>query len=125
MLYGLFLLAQSLAFSPAFNAALISAHRLFQIIDREPKIHSKPHSLTEKLPLNFDKPSIYRNSIKFENVLFRYPSRPDQTILKFFNLTVPECKTVALIGASGSGKSTCIQLLLRYYDPQVGRIVSS
>lgn len=125
MLYGLFLLAQSLAFSPAFNAALISAHRLFQIIDREPKIHSKPLSLTEKLPLNFDKPSIYRNSIKFENVLFRYPSRPDQTILKFFNLTVPECKTVALIGASGSGKSTCIQLLLRYYDPQVGRIVSS
>lgn len=126
MLYGLFLLAQSLAFTPAFNAAIISAHRLFEMIDRSPKILSNPNIEKQKKLsiMDREKSRIHGNSVIFENIQFRYPSRPDQIILKSFNLTIPECKTLALIGASGSGKSTCIQLLMRYYDPEMGRIVS-
>ena len=61
-------------------------------------------------------------NIRFTDVSFSYPSRPDVPILKGFNLEVPSGKTVALVGASGSGKSTCIQLVQRFYDPESGRV---
>ena len=54
--------------------------------------------------------------VRFEAVSFAYPTRPDLTVLKDFTLTVPPNSTCALVGASGSGKSTALSLLLRYYD---------
>ncbi|SEO54444.1 ATP-binding cassette, subfamily B [Salinihabitans flavidus] len=67
-------------------------------------------------------PSPVRGEIGFENVSFRYPSRPDVPALDGVNLTIEPGETVALVGPSGAGKSTIIQLILRFHDPQSGRI---
>ena len=63
-----------------------------------------------------------RGEIRFENVEFRYPTRPDAPTLHDFNLRVAPGETVALVGPSGAGKSTVFHLLLRFYDPQRGGI---
>jgi ATP-binding cassette, subfamily B, bacterial len=61
-----------------------------------------------------------RGIVQFENVSFRYPTRPDALALAAFTLAVAPGEVVALVGPSGAGKSTVFQLLLRYYDAQEG-----
>lgn len=63
-----------------------------------------------------------RGRIEFSHVNFRYPSRPDALVLPDFSLTVEPGQTVALVGTSGSGKSTCIGLLERFYLPLSGKV---
>jgi ATP-binding cassette subfamily B protein len=63
-----------------------------------------------------------RGDIAFEHVSFRYPSRPETLALNDYSLAVRRGETVAVVGPSGAGKSTSFQLLLRFYDPQSGRI---
>jgi ATP-binding cassette subfamily B protein len=63
-----------------------------------------------------------RGGLRLENVRFNYPSRPDTAALDDFSLDIRPGETVALVGPSGAGKSTVFQLLLRFYDPQHGRI---
>lgn len=63
-----------------------------------------------------------KGEISFENVTFRYPARPTTSALNGINLTVRPGETVALVGPSGAGKTTILQLLLRHYDPQEGSI---
>jgi ATP-binding cassette subfamily B protein len=63
-----------------------------------------------------------RGDVAFEHVNFRYPSRPDTLALDDYTLAVRSGETVAVVGPSGAGKSTSFQLLLRFYDPQSGRI---
>ena len=88
--------------------------RIYKIIEREPEIDSSS---------NLGKtPGKMVGNIRFRDVSFSYPSRPDVSILKGFDLKVPSGKTVALVGASGSGKSTCIQLVQRFYDPASGSV---
>ena len=67
-------------------------------------------------------PRPVRGALRFENVAFHYPSRPDAAALHDFTLEVHPGETVALVGPSGAGKSTVFSLLLRFYDPQSGRI---
>ena len=62
-------------------------------------------------------------AVRFENVRFHYPSRPDTAALDDYTLEVAPGETVALVGPSGAGKSTVFQLLLRFYDAQGGRIL--
>lgn len=114
------MLAQSLAFAPAFTAALVAGHRIFQILDRQPKITNAvvPAKNTFAKQLNLFE------GIRYRDLEFRYPTRLNVKILNGFNLEVLQGKTVALVGHSGCGKSTCIQLLQRYYDPDNGTIVS-
>ena len=59
-------------------------------------------------------------NISLQNVRFAYPSRPDQMVCNGYNLEIAAGTTVALVGASGSGKSTAIQLIERFYDPDSG-----
>jgi ATP-binding cassette subfamily B protein len=68
-------------------------------------------------------PTPGRGEIRFENVTFRYPSRPESRALDDLNLSVRPGETLAFVGPSGAGKSTTFQLLLRFYDPESGSIV--
>ncbi|HET6631628.1 MAG TPA: ABC transporter transmembrane domain-containing protein [Rhodanobacteraceae bacterium] len=67
-------------------------------------------------------PRPIRGGLRFEQVEFRYPTRPDVPALHRFDLEVRPGETVALVGPSGAGKSTVFSLLLRFYDPQAGHI---
>ncbi|KAJ0409579.1 hypothetical protein P43SY_008451 [Pythium insidiosum] len=60
--------------------------------------------------------------IAFEDITFRYPTRPDITVLRHYNLRIEAGETVAFCGPSGGGKSTCISLIERFYDPVKGRV---
>ncbi len=64
-----------------------------------------------------------RGRIAFDGVLFRYPSRPDTSALDGVSFTIEPGETVALVGPSGAGKTTVIQLIQRFYDPQGGGVL--
>ncbi|XP_075683762.1 ATP-dependent translocase ABCB1-like [Rhinoderma darwinii] len=114
VIIGAFSIGQTAPSIEAFSNARGAAFTVFTIIDTVPKIDSfstagfKPDKIT--------------GDIQFRNVKFTYPSRPEVQVLKGLNLTVPNGKTVALVGSSGCGKSTTIQLLQRFYDPEEGSI---
>lgn len=112
MLYGTLFMCQTLVFAPTITTAFIGAHGVFRILDRQPLITSIRNSKIVEHSSNID----------FKQIHFHYPARPDVQVLVDFNLTIPDQSTVALVGHSGSGKSTCIQLLQRLYDPQYGGI---
>jgi ATP-binding cassette subfamily B protein len=67
-------------------------------------------------------PRPMEGALRFEHIQFHYPSRPDAPALHDFDLSIRPGETVALVGPSGAGKSTVFALLLRFYDPQSGRI---
>ena len=62
-------------------------------------------------------------SVEFHDVHFKYPTRPDVPVLKGLSITVEPGQVVALVGSSGCGKSTVVQLIERFYDPLDGRVV--
>lgn len=115
MLYGTFFMCKTLVFAPAIITAFVGAHSVFKIIDRIPLIKSCE---TKKK----DQTSDNGTNIKYKGIDFHYPTQPDVQILSDINLDIYEGKTVALVGHSGCGKSTCIQLLQRLYDPENGQI---
>ncbi|TMW59305.1 hypothetical protein Poli38472_004374 [Pythium oligandrum] len=94
--------------------AKTAASRIFSLVDRQPAIDATSTEGTVLTQLNGD--------IAFENVAFVYPSRPDAKIYRNYSLRIRAGQTVALVGASGSGKSTAISLLERFYDPAHGRV---
>jgi ATP-binding cassette subfamily B protein len=68
-------------------------------------------------------PTPLRGELRLEHVTFHYPTRPDTAALADFSLDVAPGETVALVGPSGAGKSTVFQLLLRFHDPEAGRVL--
>uniref|UniRef100_A0A7E5A008 Multidrug resistance protein 1 n=1 Tax=Panagrellus redivivus TaxID=6233 RepID=A0A7E5A008_PANRE len=94
--------------------AKVAAAELFEIIDRKPKLNLS-EDYGEKL-MNVE------GDITFSNVGFSYPTRPEVSVLNDVSFSVKHGETVALVGHSGCGKSTIINLLLRYYDPSSGNI---
>jgi ATP-binding cassette subfamily B protein len=88
--------------------------RLVELKNATPVIVAPEH------PQEF--PSPPQGLIRFDNVSFRYPSRPDALALDRFSLEIRPGENVAFVGPSGAGKSTTFQLLLRFYDPASGRI---
>ncbi len=85
-------------------------------------LHSRSAIVSPAHPVSVPTPQA-GSAIALESVSFNYPSRPNTPALRDFSLNVAPGETVALVGSSGAGKSTVFQLLLRYYDPQAGRIV--
>ncbi|XP_017766394.1 PREDICTED: multidrug resistance protein homolog 49 isoform X1 [Eufriesea mexicana] len=116
LIFGSWMLGQALAFAPNFNTAKISAGRIFKLLDRVPEITSPPDSEDKDLDWKAD------GLIQFSKVEFHYPTRPEMHILQGLNLIVKPGQMVALVGQSGCGKSTCIQLLQRLYDPISGSV---
>ncbi|KAL3525987.1 hypothetical protein ACH5RR_014359 [Cinchona calisaya] len=98
-----------------FSEASAAGERIMEIIKRVPKIDSE--NMEGEILENVS------GKVEFKHVEFAYPSRPESIIFKDFNLQVPAGKTVALVGGSGSGKSTVIALLQRFYDPLGGEIL--
>lgn len=105
-------LALSLSYFAQFAQGTVAAGRVFSVIERVPEIDS--YSPTGRRLGNV------RGRMEFKGVSFAYPSRPDSLILKSVNLVFPCSKTVALVGASGGGKSTIFALIERFYDPIEG-----
>jgi len=68
-------------------------------------------------------PKPLHGDVRFEGVRFAYPSRPDRAALEDLNLEVKAGETVAFVGPSGAGKTTIMQMIQRFYDPQAGRIL--
>jgi ATP-binding cassette subfamily B protein len=91
-----------------------ATERLMELLETEPDIAAPP--APEPLPV----PA--RGAVRFEDVEFRYPSRPERAALADFDLDVRPGERLAIVGPSGAGKTTVFQLLLRFYDPGAGRI---
>ncbi|XP_042050819.1 ABC transporter B family member 2-like [Salvia splendens] len=100
----------------AFIRAKAAAYPIFEMIERNKtsKSNATRHG---------KKPNKVEGHIKFKNVMFSYPSRPDVAIFNKLSLDIPPGKIVALVGGSGSGKSTVISLIERFYDPLSGHVM--
>ncbi|XP_077070050.1 ATP-dependent translocase ABCB1 isoform X2 [Siphateles boraxobius] len=114
VLIGAFGIGQTSPNIQSFSSARGAAHKVFQIIDHEPNINSFSE---EGYKLD-----VVKGNIEFKNIHFRYPSRQDVKVLNGMNLKVMSGQTIALVGSSGCGKSTTVQLLQRFYDPQEGTV---
>ena len=88
--------------------------RISELLNETPQITAPANPQPLPQPL--------RGEIRFEQVSFHYPQRPDRPALNDFSLTVAPGETVALVGPSGAGKSTVLSLLLRFHDPDEGSI---
>jgi ATP-binding cassette, subfamily B, bacterial len=88
--------------------------RIGELFNEESTIADPPNPVALPRPVH--------GALRFEGIDFHYPTRPDAPALHDFNLDIRPGETVALVGPSGAGKSTVFALLLRFYDPQRGRI---
>ncbi|URE35892.1 ABC transporter transmembrane region [Musa troglodytarum] len=108
-------LGQSFSNLGAFSKGKAAGYKLLEIIRQKPSIvqdQSDGKCLAEA-----------HGNIEFKDVTFSYPSRPDVIIFRDFSLFFPAGKTVAVVGGSGSGKSTVVALIERFYDPNQGLIL--
>lgn len=99
----------------AFASGQAAAYKMFETINRQPKIdiYDMSGAMLEDI----------KGEIELKDVYFKYPARPDVQIFSGFSLHVPSGKTAALVGQSGSGKSTVIGLVERFYDPDAGEVL--
>jgi ABC-type multidrug transport system fused ATPase/permease subunit len=94
------------------NKGAGAGERLFKLMD-------EPSAIESTIGRSID----LKGNIKFDSVSFAYPTRPDQHILKDLTFSLIQGETIAIVGHSGSGKSTIAQLLMRFYDTDSGTII--
>jgi len=105
------------SFSNAFyniQKGLASSHRIYEILDAENSIKEIPNPISVK---------DFHHSIELKNVSFAYNNFDQKEILSQVNLKIEKGKMIALVGQSGAGKSTMVDLLPRFYDPQKGEVL--
>ncbi|KAI3977141.1 hypothetical protein MKX01_027462, partial [Papaver californicum] len=108
-------LGQSFSNLGAFSKGKAAGYKLMEVINQKPTIVediSDGKCLEE-----------VNGNIEFKDVTFSYPSRPDVIIFRDFSIFFPAGKTVAVVGGSGSGKSTVVSLIERFYDPNQGQVL--
>nr|XP_029135368.1 bile salt export pump-like [Labrus bergylta] len=108
-------LGRASSYTPDYAKAKISAARFFQLLDRVPQISV----YSDK----GDKWDNFKGNLDFIDCNFTYPTRPDIQVLNGLNVSVKQGQTLAFVGSSGCGKSTSVQLLERFYDPDHGRVL--
>jgi len=117
VLYAVFAAGSVAGLSEVWGDVLRAAgamERLGELLDERPEIVAPAQPLALPRPVS--------GALRFDQVSFHYPTRPDTAALHDFTLDVHPGETVALVGPSGAGKSTVFSLLLRFYDPQDGSI---
>ena len=93
--------------------SMVSFERVFEVLDAPEPIVDRPGAV-DLVDCT--------GRVTLDSVVFRYPARPEQSALDHFSAAIAPGEAVALVGPSGAGKTTVLQLLLRFYDPQQGRI---
>ncbi|XP_034876370.1 phosphatidylcholine translocator ABCB4 isoform X2 [Mirounga angustirostris] len=115
IVFGAVALGHASSFAPDYAKAKLSAAHLFMLLERPPLIDSYSE---EGL-----RPDKFEGNVTFNEVVFNYPTRPDVPVLQGLSLEVKKGQTLALVGSSGCGKSTVVQLLERFYDPVAGTVL--
>ncbi|CAF1371385.1 unnamed protein product, partial [Rotaria sordida] len=109
IIFGAMAVGQTASMSPDYAKAIVSSKKILALFERVPVIN---HYSADGIILeNFN------GQIDLTSLGFRYPNRPEIQVLKNFNLTIEPHKQIALVGSSGCGKSTIIQLLEHFYNP--------
>merc|ERR1712048_936005 len=115
VMFGSMQMGQAMAMAPDYGEAMLAAKRVFYLLQKTSKCDPE-----KKEGRTLDK---VHGRIELKNVHFTYPHRPDMKVLKGINLTIEPGESLALVGQSGCGKSTMIQLIERFYDPDEGEIL--
>jgi ATP-binding cassette subfamily B (MDR/TAP) protein 1 len=109
-------------FAPDASKAMHASWEVKGILERNPRI--SPNHNGSDPDSDLSGPSVGQGSIEFKDVSFSYPSRPERLALVDFSLKVEPGQSVALVGGSGSGKSTVFALIERFYDPNRGSVLA-
>lgn len=110
-----------MSLGPDIGKAQQAAKKIFEIIEYPSEINAiEMDKDATKRRLNAE---FVLGKIEFKDVWFRYPTRKDDFVLKGLNLTINPNESVALVGESGCGKSTFVNLMMRFYDPNFGQIL--
>jgi ATP-binding cassette subfamily B protein len=117
LLYAIFVAGAAAGLSEMWGEVQRAAGAMERLMEL---LGAEPHIVSPVSPVALPAPS--RGRIDFESVSFTYPSRPGIRAVDEFDLTIASGETLAIVGPSGAGKSTLFQLLLRFYDPDAGRI---
>ncbi|KAF7123906.1 hypothetical protein RHSIM_Rhsim12G0140800 [Rhododendron simsii] len=115
VLTGSMSLSQASPCMSAFSAGQAAGFKIFETINRKPDI--------DVYDIKGKKLDDIRGDIELRDIYFSYPARPDEQIFNGFSLSIPNGMTAAMVGQSGSGKSTVISLIQRFYDPQSGQVL--
>ncbi|XP_062313920.1 LOW QUALITY PROTEIN: bile salt export pump [Osmerus eperlanus] len=108
-------LGKASSFTPDYAKAKTAAAQLFRLLDRVPRIN-----MSHTDGKQWDD---FRGEVEFVHCRFTYPSRPDVQVLRGLAVSVKPGQTLAFVGSSGCGKSTSVQLLERFYDPDEGQVL--
>ena len=110
-----------MSMGPDMGKAQLAATKIFKIIEQPSKINAI--AMDKDSSLKKLKKEDVKGKIEFKDVWFRYPTRKNEFVLRGLSLTIEPNESVALVGESGCGKSTFVNLMMRFYDPDFGQIL--